>query len=309
MKIEKEASGLENQKEFLYFTNSCRNGIRQILNLSLKPKKILIPSYVGLSLVEGSGILDPIKETKTEFDFYEVDDNLDPKLSSLKTKIDHFVPSHVLLVNYFGFLMSNRDSVFNLLSSFPICVIEDFAHLLKPLRNRGEIAMKANFEVFSIHKIIESGVGGGALISEKKNNRLEDTILQVSMLSYSKSNIEYISESRLRNYKHLKNRIKGICDEVFSPFFEDGREPVIPLNYPLKLRNQKLRHELYDYLINNDIQPTALYHRLVPEISLAEFPTSIKISNTILNLPVHQDLGLKEMDHMVSVVRSFCRGK
>ena len=198
---------MRNSRNFIYFTESCRDSIKQILTMSPTPTKILLPSYVGLSLVEGSGILDPIKESGTEFDFYEVDSNLDPELISLESKLIRFNPTHVLLVNYFGFLMGNRESAFNVMSKFPVCVIEDFAHLIEPLRDHQVISKKASYEVYSLHKIIGAGLGGGALVSDIPNLPMKDTIPKSSLLSYTKSDLNYISEIRWRNYNQLEKEI------------------------------------------------------------------------------------------------------
>ncbi len=309
MKIEKEATGFRNSRDFIYFTKSCRNSIKQVLTTSENPTRILIPAYVGLSLVEGSGILDPIKESGTEFDFYEVDSNLDPLLPSLESKIASFDPTHVLLVNYFGFLIGNRDSAYSVISKFPVQIIEDFAHLIEPLRDRKTISMKANYEVFSLHKSIGSGVGGGALVTTIPDSLINDTIPESSLLSYSKSNLNYISEIRLRNFYHLEKEIDWNHTEIFSRFFSDGRKPIIPLNFPIKLSSKIIRHNLYDFLTKEKIFPTSLYHRLVPEITQERYPNSIEISNTVLNLPIHQDVGPGELNLMIKVLQRFCDGE
>ena len=309
MRIEKEASGLRNSRNFVYFTDSCRDGIKQVLRASPTPTKILLPAYVGLSLVEGSGILDPVKESGTKFDFYEVDSNLDPELTSLEYKLIHFNPTHVLLVNYFGFLMGNRESAFNVISKFPVCVIEDFAHLIEPLRDHHAISMKASYEVYSLHKFIGAELGGGALVSDIPNLPMKDTILKASLLSYTKSDLNYISEIRWRNFNHLEKEVDWNSKMIFTPFFSDGRRPVVPLNFPIKLSSNNLRHKLYELLTENKIFPTALYHRLVPEITQEKYPISIEIANTVLNLPIHQDIGPKELNLIIKALQRFCDGE
>ena len=99
MPISKEATGERNADYSVYFTKSCRDAIRQVLMMSGDSNRILIPAYIGLSLEEGSGILDPIKESGTSFAFYAVDFNLDPILESLESRIKSFSPTHVLVVN------------------------------------------------------------------------------------------------------------------------------------------------------------------------------------------------------------------
>lgn len=306
MKIEKEATGIRNSRNFVFFTDSCRDGIKQVLRTSSNPTKILLPAYVGLSLVEGSGILDPVKESGTEFDFYEVDSNLDPELTSLESQIIRFNPTHVLLVNYFGFLIGNRESAFSIMSKYPVCVIEDFAHLIEPLRDHQTISMKASYEVYSLHKIIGTGLGGGALVSDIPNLPMEDTIPKSSLLHYTKSDLNYISKIRWRNFNYLEDKIDWNSKEIFTRFFSDGRRPIIPLNFPIKLSSKDLRHKLYEFLTGVKIFPTALYHRLVPEITQECYPISMEIANTVLNLPIHQDIGPKELNLIIKAMQRFC---
>ena len=305
MLITKEASGSRNRDNTIYFTESCRDAIKQILMSSSITKKILIPAYIGLSLEEGSGILDPIKESNTAFEFYDVDENLDPDLGSLSSMLALFDPTHVLVVNYFGFLCANRLEVFELLSKYSVCIIEDFAHLIEPLKGIRKFSQLADFEVFSLHKTIGAGVGGGALLCKSTSYNFKDTIANESIKKYAKSDLEYISEARLRNYHYLKGNLNLFACECIKPFFSDERKPILPLNFPLRTRNVEIRHQLYQLLVEAGIIPTALYHRLVGELQSERYSISLNISQTILNLPTHQDVQKVELDAMIEKVRNF----
>jgi dTDP-4-amino-4,6-dideoxygalactose transaminase len=306
MLINKEASGSNNNKKIVYLTKSCRDAIKQILVSGSENKRILIPAYIGLSLEEGSGILDPVKESDTIFEFYNVDRHLDPDLDSLEMMLSSFVPTHILLVNYFGFLTGNRFEVFELLSKHPISVIEDFAHLIEPLNSNRCFPQLADYEVVSLHKTIGSGVGGGALLCKSSIPAFSDTISLDSLRIYSKSDLDYISNVRWRNYRYIQESLDSLeCDSI-QPFFADHRTPITPLNFPIRLKNLDMRHELYKKLIAVGIIPTALYHRLVGELSSERFPKSVDISQRILNLPTHQDVGLPELNVLVETMRKFC---
>ena len=309
MIIEKEATGLNNREKYLYLTDSCRDAIKQILMMGDGSKRILIPAYVGLSKEEGSGILDPIKEAFTEFAFYKVDSQLDPELESLESMLKDFRPTHVLVVNYFGFLLSNRKEVFELLANHQVITVEDFAHLIEPLRKHSDTPMLAHYEVFSLHKTIGSKIGGGAILCETAKESITETINSSALKLFAKSDLNLISYLRWRNYNYLNSRINWNHDKIFKPFFSDGRTPILPLNLPIRLANLELRHEFYEYLTKEGIFPTALYHRLVPELQEANFPVSLKISQTILNLPTHQDVNLEELDILLLLIKVFCDEK
>ena len=309
MIIEKEATGFNNREYCLYLTDSCRDAIKQILMMGNGSKKILIPAYVGLSTEEGSGILDPVKETFTEFAFYKVDLQLDPELESLENMLKDFRPTHVLVVNYFGFLLSNRKDVFELLANYEVITVEDFAHLIEPLRKHSDTPMLANYEVFSLHKTIGAKIGGGALLCETAKESITETISNSALKLFAKSDLNLISHLRSRNYNYLNSRLNWHQNKIFTPFFFDGRNPVLPLNLPIRLSSLELRHELYNYLTKEGIFPTALYHRLVPELHEENFPVSLQISQTILNLPTHQDVDLEELDILLQLLKVFCDEK
>jgi len=308
MLISKEATGSNNRRNQIHFTQSCRDAIKQILITGKSETKILIPAYIGLSLEEGSGILDPIKESNSRFDFYDIDAHLDPNLESLEAMVISFRPTHVLVVNYFGFISANRAQVFELLSKHSVCIIEDFAHMLDSLHGTRHFPQLADFEVYSLHKTIGAGVGGGALLCKLTNDCFEETISTDSLRLFAKSDLGYISELRLRNYDYLLARMNSLYCDCIQPFFSDGRKPISPLNFPLRLRDLETRHKLYEFLVEAQILPTALYHRLVKELQSDRYSLSLNVSQTILNLPTHQDVQLEELDVLVEKVRNFCNG-
>jgi dTDP-4-amino-4,6-dideoxygalactose transaminase len=304
--IEKEASGDKNSLRLIRFTNSFRDGLQQVLQRSGRHSRILVPAYVGLSLVEGSGVLDPIKNSKANFSFYEVDKYLDPVISSLKREIQVFQPSHVLVINYFGFLISNREEVFELLRLHGVVTIEDFAHLLAPLRNRRQVKNLADIEIYSLHKTIGSNFGGGAVCTNfSSQQNIRETISTADCVAYAHADLDYIAKKRIRNYNWLNKRFHSINQTKCRFFFDDGRKPILPLNYPVRLISSASRHSLYTQLRTGNVFPTALYHRLVPDIKFSDFPVSAEVSGTILNLPVHQDVELHQLKALMQIVEKF----
>jgi hypothetical protein len=196
-----------------------------------------------------------------------------------------------------------------MLSQFSVDTIEDFAHLLLPLTDKREVDKLADSEVYSLHKTIGSNTGGGAVLKSRDDSFLSNTITSDSLALFAKTNIEYVSRIRRRNFLYLSTELQTFATSKFVPFFSDGREPILPLNFPIRVSTTQSRHELYGLLVESEILPTALYHRLVPEITESEYPTSLKVSETILNLPIHQDIELYQLDEMLGLLRSYCNGE
>lgn len=62
------------------------------------------------------------------------------------------------------------------------------------------------------------------------------------------------------------------------------------------IREKKIGFEFYR--INKKIETTSLYYRIIEQIDRKKFPVSYYISNHILNLPIHQDITIKDIEYM-----------
>lgn len=115
---------------------------------------------------------------------------------------------------------------------------------------------------------------------------------------------DVLIETRHRNWKHL---LEGIHDiPAIQPLFDTLRDDECPLVLPL-LVNDRSRwlNELHARRIDA-IGWWAGYHR---GLSWDEFPGSCALKDQVVALPVHQNLGELEIDHMVRSIReiaSFC---
>jgi dTDP-4-amino-4,6-dideoxygalactose transaminase len=64
------------------------------------------------------------------------------------------------------------------------------------------------------------------------------------------------------------------------------------------------REPLYFQLIERGIQPTALYHTLVPELGADRYPKAHQIARNILNLPTHPDILDGQLDEYRGALRA-----
>ncbi|NNJ71538.1 MAG: hypothetical protein HKP10_09670, partial [Kiritimatiellales bacterium] len=65
------------------------------------------------------------------------------------------------------------------------------------------------------------------------------------------------------------------------------------------------REKLYFDLIERGFTLIALYYRLVPEIDEERFPVSHMLSQSILNLPVHQDTTTEDLDDLIHAIQDI----
>lgn len=299
--IEKQALFNKTISSNLRFTSSCRNALYQILAFEEHKgfDAVLLPSYVGLSLEEGSGILDPVTQTGKNYVFYKLDENLDPDLADLGAKILLYPKSIVLFVNYFGWKISNRDELLALCQKARIKAIEDNAHVLSDLIADQNI--DSDYQIFSIHKFLGTK-NGGAIKSKNPMTSITNTISEFDLVDYATSPVRNVLQKRMKNFEYLNDKINEMKGKNFEVMFTST--PSTALNFPILMKNKGERHSLYLKLIKNEITPTALYHRLVPQINSADFPISCDISDRILNLPLHQDVHIELLEFMCAILSS-----
>jgi len=138
------------------------------------------------------------------------------------------------------------------------------------------------------------------------NNRL-DTI-QAAVL---KVKLQYLSEwndKRISNAKIYNQKLKGVGDLILPRVGSDNS-----CVFHLYVIRTKKRDELMDYLKSNEVQ--CGIHYPVPIYSLEaykylgyqkeEFPVTEKISKEILSLPMYPELNEKQIDKVVSLIKSF----
>jgi dTDP-4-amino-4,6-dideoxygalactose transaminase len=307
--IDKEPQGVNQGFIRSYFTESCRNAMLQVY-LSLfensETPTVLLPAYIGLSKIEGSGVFDPIKESKIKYLFYKLDQELKPNLSDIsnlmkKSDIDLFV-----VINYFGWRPSNYSNILKLMNDSGVKILEDNAHCLFRFNDYlNSQDMEVDYSVFSIHKFIAAKSGGILVVKNCQSNFL-DTIAKPDLLAYSKAPINKIYSQRESNFKQIHKFFSQHKTHSFQPFFSRAEDNLLhPLNYPLRFIEKSVRHEFYLCLIENGIVPTSLYHQLIPELDQNLFPESVNIANTILNLPIHHEVGSENIDHMLSMLLSL----
>jgi dTDP-4-amino-4,6-dideoxygalactose transaminase len=290
-----------------YFSSAARIGFRHLLrHLQYQQgARILLPSYIGYSHREGSGVLDPIEDLKIPFDFYRVDSDLSADLADIERLILHSRVSMVVVIHYFGFPQPETDIIKRICSAHGIYLLEDCAHCTySPGASCGP-GWQGDFSLFSMHKTLPVR-DGGILRINNRNLPLppldqQDRITPESLAVILNANIDQISKARISNYNLLLSLLPPSPEyKVLFPSINPG---VVPLNLPL-LINKRDRLWVHQALLDLEIQTTALYYKLVDRISVSLFPESHAVSQKILNLPIHQDLEADDLSKMAASLTS-----
>ena len=83
--VRKKASDNDRFASDVYLTNSAREGWELILRTLEPGATILLPSYIGETKREGSGIYDPVSKLGVSHSFYQLHDDLSPNIDHLKS--------------------------------------------------------------------------------------------------------------------------------------------------------------------------------------------------------------------------------
>lgn len=305
--ITKEPKNKNVYTKSFYFVKAARIAFSHILKciFSDTDKKILMPSYIGETDEEGSGVFDPVRQNKVPYEFYIIRNNLSADFEDLKRKIISGKFKAMLVIHYFGFVQNNLEEIYSLCKKHEVILIEDCAHSFFSSYKGRNIGSWGDLSFFSIHKIIATPDGGYFNINNNDTGVTElifdnQNVPSSTLEEYIRTDYEKVNKIRIENYRqYLRNweDINGVY-----PLYPELPEGIIPLNFPIIVKNG-LREKLYFDLVEKGIVPCSLYYRMVEEIDKNLYPISYEISSSILNLPVHQDTSLADIDRVVFEVR------
>ena len=293
MIIEKKQNNKQNHLFNWTYYDSARQGLKQVLLCeNLRGKKILLPAYIGYSTNEGSGVFDPVIETNTEYIFYRLKKSLNIKIEDIKNKIKANKNNIILIIHYFGFVDNNLELIKQYARKYNMIIIEDFAHALFNFHLNPVIDF--NYGIFSLHKLLPFYCGGMVLSKSKKKIKSTD----ISYYNISSYDLISIASKRIRNYHFLLSLIKEKFKNKNIIILRKHLKNNIPQSFPILLSNRDIRDKLYFQLNKDGYGVTSLYHTLISEID-DQFLVENTISSTILNLPIHQDVGKASIRQMI----------
>lgn len=307
--IEKENKNLGQYRFRRVFTASARAAFNFILSSrkQVDHRGVLLPSYIGLSKIEGSGVFDPVTKTGIEYSFYRLDKWLRPDMMELEKQIRGGGFQLIFLIHYFGLPQVDVEQFVALCHRYGVRVIEDCAHtLLGGLEGR-RLGSYGDYAIFSIHKSAATVDGGFFLdhTGELDVDSLpaESRISEKTLAEFADTDVKTASVQRLRNYGAVLAWVRSIPSlELMFECIPDG---VVPLNCPV-IVNLGRREQLYFSLVKRGILPTALYHTLIPQITSEDYPDSHFVSANIINLPTHADICDADLNQYEIAFKESC---
>lgn len=305
----KSATDINNCAYPYLFTKNARTAWYNILESIKVGKsrklKLLLPAYIGINEKEGSGVFDAVLKNQADFAFYKVTENLQVDIEDFNKKIKNESFDLALVIHYFGFSRINMDNLKSTCAENSVILVEDCAHAFYLGDSISKVGTYGDYSFYSLHKYLAVSTGG---LLKTNNGTLpipvlcsEDIIDFHALERFSSSDFKKIAEIRRSNYKFYQKKI--VSNENIEVLFEISAND-IPQTFPIRVKNG-LREKLYFYLLDNNVPTVALYYRMIPQIDPSEFELSMLISSEILNLPVHQDTTLEDVDFVCRKINDF----
>jgi hypothetical protein len=269
---------------------------------------ILLPSYIGWSKNEGSGVFDPVRETGIGYHFYRLSRTLEIDFADICKKIESLKPRIVLLIHFFGY----PDVFYREISEFAhnhgCLVLEDEAHSLFSHFVGGATGRYGDASIFSLHKMLPVPCGGLLRISADSALRPITSLIHSRLrheLPFALFDFDFygIFEARRSTAMKMLQCIQesGSLVHPLRPILPPG---VAPQTLPITVRCA-LRDRLYFDLNDLGFGVVSLYHTLVSFIPRADFADSFWLSERILNLPTHQDVNIDFIGSMFESLRQM----
>lgn len=133
-------------------------------------------------------------------------------------------------------------------------------------------------------------------IDEKK---IDWSISKLSMGVINLIDPHKIFEKRRRNYQYLHNTLFDI--PTLNPLFECLPDSTCPLSFPIFVKD---RNRWDNSLSEKGILALG-WPGYYPGFDWDHFPEACNLKDNLLTLPVHQDLELSHMEHIVNSVKSI----
>jgi len=283
------------KREWIY-TDSARDAWSLIIEQYkvLKPNgKILLPSYIGWSANEGSGIFDSVLNSGLEYDFYDLGLHLEINVEDLKQKVATDKSQLVLLVHYFGFIDVSYIPITNWLSENNIYFVEDCAHAWLTDLIGGRCGRKGNYTFYSLHKLLPVSTGGimvNNTPADIDNNRKINPFFELNFDLFSIYNV------RRSNYQYLSGLLADLPG--IKVIYKKLDEGICPQTLPVIVENYD-RDKLYFEMNECGFGMVSLYHTMIKVLDDCPYESASILSKKIINFPIHQDENNEQLDKMV----------
>ncbi|SEJ29103.1 hypothetical protein SAMN04488018_1229 [Myroides marinus] len=307
---------LESKSEYLHFNllkvNSGRNALELILR-NKKVNKVFIPYYTC------DVILEPLEKLGLNYEFYDVDENLEPIMDCNLLKDE----DSVLYTNYFGIkdkfikkfskdfgkgqlIIDNAQALFSrpltkwcsFYSPRKFVGVSDGGYISNLSYNITLEQDLSHERMLHLLKRIECGanVGYKDFIANDEKLKFNDTRAMSILTEKILSSIDYdlVKKKRLENFNFLHNYL-----ENNNLLKIDIDEECVPLVYPFRVLNGGV---LRKKLIDNKVYCAKYWPNVENWCDEEKF--SYRLADEIVALPIDQRYSQRDMLKIIKVIKN-----
>lgn len=288
--------------------NSGRSCLGYVLNAT-KCSKIYIPHFTC------DAVINCVKKTKINFDFYHIDENLEPifdinkvKNSELFLYTNYFgikdnyikklikISKNIIIDNSQSFFSAPEKGIYSFYSPRKFLGVPDGGYLYTDNISDYNYNKDISYLKFN-HLIKRIDIGAEIAYSEflKNEKKIDKSpILKMSNLTHillKSINYENIKERRKNNFNYLQKHLTNQ-----NQFIIDKNSSQIPLNYPFLSKKMGIKEKL---LASKIYTPTYW-----PNILKTKFSKTIEYdyAKNMIFLPIDQRLEIKDLNLILNII-------
>ena len=299
--------------------------------------EVIVPSFSFVStansvlFVNGKPVFADIEEKTFGLDPDKITEKIDDKTRAI-------IPMD------FGGMSCQIQNIKEIAADHKLTLIEDAAEGLGSTINNKKVGSISDIAIFSFcgNKVLTTGEGGAIVTNSKKiyeklrlirsHGRLDKTnyfddplggeyiglgynwrmssitaALGISQLS----KLDKIIKMRQENAQYISSQLSKIS-QIIVPSPPEGYEHIYQM-YTIRLPNRKIRDSLHHFLIEKKIfskvyfQPIHLTDYYIKNFDTGSnfLPTTEKISNQVLTLPLYPNMTAEEKEYLTSSIKEF----
>jgi dTDP-4-amino-4,6-dideoxygalactose transaminase len=290
-----------------FFYGSAREGMEDFLrNVLVEPNDgVLLPSFIGWSANEGSGVFDPVLNVGARAGFYGLEDDLSVDLEELERHLDESSYRVLVVIHYFGRTDPHLREIRALADRHGMLLVEDLAHGFYSALGSGLAGSAGDMNLFSLHKMFPVPDGGmityprAELVSSQASSRPE---LAATVLSYDWT---AIAAARRRNFGTITTMLQALPEHgtMFTTMWPDLSSTDVPQTLPVRVEGSN-RDSIYRGMNDAGFGMVSLYHTLIEPVR-SQFPRQNGLAKHIINFPVHQDVDGASLEALVLAFQEF----
>nr|WP_228532134.1 DegT/DnrJ/EryC1/StrS family aminotransferase [Micromonospora sp. ANENR4] len=294
------------------YYGAAREGMRDLLAQPEvwrgEQRDILLPSFIGWSAHEGSGVFDPVTDLGLDPGFYDLTPDLAVDLSSLEARLAERRYDVVVVIHYFGRTERAVGRIRTLTDRHGALLLEDLAHAWFTHALGGPAGRTGEVSLYSLHKMLPMPGARGGMVTYRNPDRLTGQRETAPELARHLLNYDTLGVARRRrqNFRALTGLLGALPElgDAFELIWPELDEDDVPQTLPVRILGdgRENRDHVYAEMNREGYGMVSLYHTLIEH--LRDHPTTARLARHIINFPVHQDV---EPDDYPELVECFRR--